>query len=781
MKRLLAVFLLISVFAFAVFADDPDNELLDELVVEAVAESLTQSNPEAETEAPAQTTPAHTSDMKITEKNISDGELVDDDDYDMLEIFHEKDFFAIEELPDIGRPHVALVLSGGGAKGIAHIPIIEALEKHGIPIDKVYGTSMGALIGGLYCAGLSPREMINVVKGTDLMNLFTVFDTTGYKEVLDAFDFNSNNIISVSLGQGVGGVSGLIDDYQVLNFLQKCIGNVPDYADFDKDLVVPFECNATDMLSGDEVIFRSGSLLTAMRSSMSLPLVFEPVQPEENMVLMDGGMVSNYIVHRAVLEGYDIIIVVTLNGYEKNKLTPENYTSISGVAGSTLSVILRNVSRGEVDMADYWFSPDLTGYGTLSFNSVDGILQRGYDEVEQQEAKFQEIANLFTEEQKVYKDPDRVSEYYQKFPQRSRAEHFASSESRHEDFMGRTRVSIGLYGSGGYGFYFNDPSEFTRRVLFPTLSARAFIKDLYGSSFSLDIRLKTTLYKTTDLSAMALYRFTEDTGQRIYGLARIKGSVGSLTSLTDRTQPLSLRVIEGKVTTDFGAMITNEYNYTFQSYLSLENSWCSANIGDDDFYGFIPSLSVETIFYPNYERGFFSMEGGRADFIGTIGYNIKQQELMYKIGIAGENTMRMSDRFSIWFDFTAFTSKGLQLLRTTYETYGGWDGMPGYASDVLVADFITGGFGVQWNLTRGFASSFVTAVVRGGVRSDMMYGLNYIMSDFDSWVPFKDSFTSKIWDLGISVGYGFHTAIGDLIFGVGFNKDLQLALYLELK
>ena len=107
--------------------------------------------------------------------------------------------------------------------------------------------------------------------------------------------------------------------------------------------------------------------------------------------------------------------------------------------------------------------------------------------------------------------------------------------------------------------------------------------------------------------------------------------------------------------------------------------------------------------------------------------------------------------------------------------------MPGYSSDILVADFITGGVGIQWNLSRGFASSFLTAVIRGGVRSHMMYGLFSSGYDFESWVPFKDSFTSGRWDLGISVGYGFHTPIGDLIFGAGFNKDMQLALYLELE
>ena len=145
----------------------------------------------------------------------------------LLILFVLASVFAEEpETPVKDRPSVALVLSGGGAKGIAHIPIIEALERYGIPIDKVFGTSMGALRGGLYAAGLSPGEMREIVVGNDLTQLFTVFDSEGYTEVLDAFDFNSNNVLSLSLGQGIGGINGFIDDYLVLNFFNKFIGRI---------------------------------------------------------------------------------------------------------------------------------------------------------------------------------------------------------------------------------------------------------------------------------------------------------------------------------------------------------------------------------------------------------------------------------------------------------------------------------------------------------------------------------------------------------------------------
>ena len=693
-------------------------------------------------------------------------------------------------LEESSRPRVALVLSGGGAKGIAHIPIIEALERYGIPIDKVYGTSMGALIGGLYAAGLSPGEMREIVTGNDLTQLFTVFDSTGYTEVLDAFDYNSNNVLSLSLGQGIGGVNGFIDDYLVLNFFNKYIGNVPEYLDFDTDLVVPFECNAADMLTGDEVVFRQGNLITAMRASMSLPLIFEPVILEDGTVLMDGGIVSNYIVHRAVEEGYDIIIVVTLNAYGKETYTAENYSSLSGTAGSTLQTVLNNVSKGEVEQADFWFSPDLSGYNTLSFGEAVGILARGDREVEEQHAKLEDIAALFTEEQKVYKDPNRVGEYATTFPEREIIDHKASREKRHEDLMGRTRVSIGLYGSGGYGFFFDqpeyeDPIEPTR-ALYPTLSLRAFLKDLNGSRFSFDIRLKLAMNKTTDLHILNLVRLTEDTGERIYALGRLKGEIGSRTFKTDKSAIYRENKIERLVGLDLGVMVTNEKNHSMQFYFSLDNTWDEATRWEYDFnsdenYAFVPSATLTAVYYPNYTNGFFSTSGARVDFLGKVGYNTKVGMWLYNLGLAAEYNLELGERVSVWADVMGYTGRGSQLLRSTFEEYGGWGGVPGYAIGSRYSEFIMGGLGIQVSLKPGFISNFLALVVRAGIRSDIKYGWTGLLDnpDFDSMVPFS-SLNTKRWDLGVSIGYGVSTPIGDLIFGAGFNNQKQLALYVEM-
>lgn len=714
-------------------------------------------------------------------------ETLDDIDPEMDISFNlvVNDVFKQEGGPVPGdRPSVALVLSGGGAKGIAHIAIIEALEEYGIPIDKVFGTSMGALIGGLYCAGLTPREIKDIVRKNDLTKLFTAFESEGYKEVLDAFDFHSNNVLSISLGQGIGGISGLIDDYLVLNFLSKCIGNVPDNINFDYDLVVPFECNAANMLTGEEMIFREGSLITAMRASMSLPLIFEPVVLRDGTVLMDGGIVSNYIVHRAVMEGYDIIIVVTLNGYGRKELTEEDYSSLSGVLGSTLSVFLNNVSRGEVDLADYWFSPDLTGYGTLSFASADGILERGYIETEDQKEKLEDIASRFTEEQKVFKNPDRLGEYYIKYAERAKKEFYSTKEQRHEDLLGRTRLSLGLYGSGGYGFFFKKEAfrSYTRRVIFTTLSLRSFLKDVGGSPVSLDVRLKLNLNRTSDISAMGLLNIFGNTYERLYGMVRARASIGSLTFYTDKNEPLRINTnIEKLAGLDAGFMLTNEYNHSIKLYASADLSWTEdPDLAEEELRrSFTTSATLETVFYPGYTAGFFSDDGTRIDIKGTGGFTSSDRTWSYKIALAAERTFKINDKFAVWGDAVAVSSRGRLALRSTFEDYGGWDGMPGYCTGSLMAEYITAGLGVQVNLSRSFASSYIAFVVRGGIRSDVGYGwMN--AGEFGTMVPFKDCFDKNIWEVGASVGYGFRTPIGDIILGAGFNSRLQMSLYLEL-
>ena len=191
------------------------------------------------------------------------------------------------------RKKVAVVLSGGGAKGMAHIGVLKVLERAGIPIDIVTGTSMGSIVGGLYAIGynanaldsvaraqdwsyvISDKENLRNLSLKDRMRQYTYVFTTGL--VIGKKDVNAGGLIK---GKNLAEL-----------FMQLCSGYT-DSLDFSKDLPIPFACVATDIIENSEVDFHSGRLPQAMRASMSIPGAFSPVRLG-NKVLVDGGLKNN--------------------------------------------------------------------------------------------------------------------------------------------------------------------------------------------------------------------------------------------------------------------------------------------------------------------------------------------------------------------------------------------------------------------------------------------------------------------------------------------------------
>ena len=210
------------------------------------------------------------------------------------------------------RPKVALVFEGGGALGFAHIGVIEWIEAHHIPVDYVAGTSMGGLVGGLYALGMSPQQIGEFVGGVDWTSVLSgqiPFPALSYRRKEDklAFpnrlEFGLKHGISFPNGLNSGSTVGLLLDEKALPYYE--------LKSFD-DLPIPFRCVATDMTTGKEHVFKDGSLAQAMRSTMSIPGVFAPVE-HGTQVYSDGGAVNNLPVNVARAMGADIVIAVYLD------------------------------------------------------------------------------------------------------------------------------------------------------------------------------------------------------------------------------------------------------------------------------------------------------------------------------------------------------------------------------------------------------------------------------------------------------------------------------------
>ena len=214
---------------------------------------------------------------------------------------------------DRDRPKIGLALSGGGARGGAHVGVLEALEEMKIPIDYIAGTSMGSIVGGFYAAGYSADEIRQLMMEVDWEAAFTDRparrNQTMRKKELDA-EF----LVPFRIGFNKGSIQlplGVIEGQHLDQIFHRILLPVQEIRDFDQ-LQIPFRAVATDLVTGQEVVLSAGSLPDALRASMSVPGVFAPVKLDGRL-LVDGGMANNLPVSVVREMGADIVIAVDIS------------------------------------------------------------------------------------------------------------------------------------------------------------------------------------------------------------------------------------------------------------------------------------------------------------------------------------------------------------------------------------------------------------------------------------------------------------------------------------
>lgn len=310
------------------------------------------------------------------------------------------------------RPTVALVLSGGGAKGAAHVGVIKYLESIGMPVDVVMGTSMGGLVGGIYALGYKADQLDSLIRNIDwdlalsdrVPRDYLSYSSIKYKEkyVLSfPFFYDKKEYLQmkgndkyvrrtddIHFGAGEADATNMVKDnllgslpsgmvygQNVNNIFSSLSVGYQDVTDF-YDLPIPFLCVATDLVSGTAKVWTEGKLNTALRSTMSIPGLFAPVRVD-GMVLVDGGMRNNYPTDLAKKIGADIVIGVNLSdGYK-------NYNQINNLAdiiNTGIDMLGRSSFESNIDIPDVNIKPDLHEYNMLSFDdrSIDTIINRGY-------------------------------------------------------------------------------------------------------------------------------------------------------------------------------------------------------------------------------------------------------------------------------------------------------------------------------------------------------------------------------------------------------------------
>lgn len=274
------------------------------------------------------------------------------------------------------RKKVGLVLGGGGAKGVAHIGVLKVLERAGLPVDIVVGTSMGSIIGGTYASGHSVEEMDSIVRQQNWQFVLSDRENRRYQSLLER---QKQDTYVYSLGLTFGRKSrreggGFITGKNIATLFDQLTAPYLDSIDFNQ-LPIPFACVATDVVDNTEYVFHSGVLSQAMRASMAIPGVFAPVRMGEK-VLVDGGMQNNFPADIAKEMGADFLIGVDVSDTIKKA---DDLTSSTSIISQILDWNCKNKYEENKALTDIVVCVNVVPYSAASFSAaaIDTLIRRG--------------------------------------------------------------------------------------------------------------------------------------------------------------------------------------------------------------------------------------------------------------------------------------------------------------------------------------------------------------------------------------------------------------------
>jgi NTE family protein len=272
------------------------------------------------------------------------------------------------------RPKIGLVLSGGGAKGLAHIGVLKVLEEAGITPDYISGTSMGSIVGGLYAIGYTADELSELNRTLDWSILLS--DNTPLVNVaLDEKHFYKRYMIELPIrNKQIGLPSGLLEGQNLASLVSGLTWRAAGVDSFDQ-YPYPFRCLGTEIIKGNIIEFKSGDLALAMRASMAIPSVFTPVILDSATVVVDGGVIRNFPVEEVKKMGADIVIGVYV-GFEEG-LSSNDLNSLSKILSRSVAIYGIHDGNEQMKLVDIPITPDLTGYSASDFNKGIAIEKAG--------------------------------------------------------------------------------------------------------------------------------------------------------------------------------------------------------------------------------------------------------------------------------------------------------------------------------------------------------------------------------------------------------------------
>ncbi|MFK7608640.1 MULTISPECIES: patatin-like phospholipase family protein [unclassified Pseudomonas] len=706
--------------------------------------------------------------------------------------------FAVEK----PQPKIGLVLSGGAARGLAHVGVLKALEEQGIRVDAIAGTSMGAVIGGLYASGYKIDELEKLALDIDWQEALSddpPREDIPFRRKQDDRDFLVRQKLSFRDDGSLGLPLGVIQGQNLSLLLESLLAHSSDIRDFDK-LPIPFRAVATDIVNGDKVVFRKGHLPQVIRASMSIPAVFAPVEIN-GQLLVDGGMVDNIPVDVAREMGVDRVIVVDIG----TPLRPrKQLTTVFDILNQSTTLMTR--SNSEVQLAsltpdDILIQPALSSIGATDFGRSQDIISAGYRATQALAPRLAElrhpadvqldIARTAEERTPVItqvkiendsKIDDAVIRYYIRQPVGEPLD------------LGRLQRDMGTL----YGLDYFDQVQYRvvhkgkERTL--VISARAkrsgtdFLR--LGLNLSDDMRGDSAFnlgasYRVNGINRLGAEWLTRvqigdkqelysefyqplDVGSRYFVAPYINAQSQNVESILDN-DPIAEYRLERY---GFGLNLGRQIGNSGEIRVGIGEAWGKADvrIGDHD----LPSTSFNEGFY-DIKYSFDSLDNVYFPHSGyDIGLSVRQFD----------PALGSDDRYRQW-EF--HLDKALSYGPDTW-ILGGRYGRTLDKAEVVTSSFLLGGA----RQLSGFRQDAIS-----GQNISLMRAVYYRRLSPRSYLPFDFPLYAgaslergRAWnnDNDFDSGYinaasifiGFDTPLGPLNFSYGFNDDDQKALYLNL-
>jgi NTE family protein len=287
--------------------------------------------------------------------------------------------------PETGS--IGLTLSGGGAKGFAHIGVLQVIDSLGLKVDYISGTSIGAVIGAMYATGYSAKEIEEIARSVDWQAAFGMKPDLDYVHIYNRRGAGRHVVEFPLKRTGIHFRSGFIQGQQLWSLLEKLFFHVRNADDFN-DFLIPFACVATNIETGEEVVMNKGDIVSALRASMAMPGIFEPVTRDDK-VLFDGGMVNNFPVDVVKEMGADYVIGVYVSDGLRSAEELRTPVEVIYQMGFIRDALKFRINK---EKADIFLEPDLGKFTAAGFTHIDGMIEEGRQSARHFSARLDSLA-----------------------------------------------------------------------------------------------------------------------------------------------------------------------------------------------------------------------------------------------------------------------------------------------------------------------------------------------------------------------------------------------------